>query len=261
LNLERIDLYVRYDQPLSRCELACFKSCVQRRLKREPVAYITGEKEFWSMSLSVSADVLIPRPETECLVEAALSYLSEPHCPVSPGGGRRVLELGTGSGAVILALAAHRPSEHYFATDCSIRAVKAAESNVRRHRLDGKVAFVVGDWFAPFRSLGPGFDMIVSNPPYIPTLDIPGLQPEISMYEPRLALDGGLDGLVCLRRIIGTAADHLRGGGILLLEIGHSQKRQIEEIVDANGGYEAVSFLKDYGGYHRVLRIRKKAND
>jgi len=257
LKIERIDLYIRYDQPLSSRELALFKAFLKRRINREPVAYIVGVKEFWSMGLWVSKDVLIPRPETECLVEAALSILPESPCPDSTLASKRILELGTGSGAIILALASRRPMHRFFASDCSVKAVEMAKQNATRHGLDKTIDFVSGSWFESFSGDRHCFDMIISNPPYIPTRDIPGLQPEIAMYEPIVALDGGDDGLCCLRHIISTAYDYLNRNGNLLVEIGHDQKHEIEKIVDNFGKYERISFAKDYSGYNRVAQIRK----
>ena len=258
LHLERIDLYIRYDQPLSRDELARFKTFVKRRLNREPVAYITGGKEFWSMMLDVTPAVLIPRPETECLVETALSLLPEQpfagECPSPP----RVLELGTGSGAVVLAVASRRPLFCYFATDLSESAVRTAKRNAVHHRLDRKVRFITGDWFAPISRTRGCFDMILSNPPYVPTPDIPGLQPEIARHEPIQALDGGQDGLRCLNRIIETAHRHLKPGGRLILEIGDQQRDDVDRIIATCDKYRDVHFLRDYSGRWRVVHMEPR---
>lgn len=259
LNSSRIDLYMRYDQPLSPNELKHFKTLIRRRIDREPVAYIVGFKEFWSMDLAVSRDVLIPRPETECLVEAALPLLAEYTGQDSDFKVMRVLELGTGSGAVVLALAAHRKEHLYLAADCSIKSVQVAAENARRHGLQEKIHFICGDWLTPLNSRRDRLDMILSNPPYIQSRVIEQLQPEIFKYEPRLALDGGLDGLVCLRQIIANAHQYLKPQGHLLLEIGHDQSAQVAAIIDSCNQYEGVVFRKDYSGYDRVVLMRKKA--
>ena len=176
LKLSRLDLYLHYDQPLDRLELDRFKSLIKRRVQREPVAYIVGKKEFWSLDLFVDKDVLIPRPETECLVEAVCQYLS-----AMPSASRpRILELGTGSGAIILALASQHPAQRYFATDRHFKILKLTLKNARHHQHINKIKLFAGDWFAPLRKAGRSFDLIVSNPPYIKSDGIGHLQPEIS---------------------------------------------------------------------------------
>jgi len=204
------------------------------------------------MDLSVTKDVLIPRPETECLVESALSFPELGHGP------KRILELGTGSGAITLALASERPEYIYFASDSSVEAVKLAFMNAKLHHLDEKINFFAGDWLEPLKNTGQLFDMIISNPPYIRTLSIPELQPEIYRYEPLRALDGGKAGLNPIKKIIFEAHAFLVQKGILLLETGHDQKDQIKKIIDDCGNYEDVVFKKDYSGYDRMVCVRKK---
>jgi len=253
LNLRRIDLYLRYDQPLDRQELDQFKVTIKKRIKKEPVAYIVGSREFWSMDLAINRNVLIPRPETECLVEAVLDELPQE----SISGPRRILELGTGSGAIILALASQRAKDIFFASDRFYQILELAKQNAKRHHLDGRIQFFCGRWLSPVNADCPPFDIIVSNPPYIKTGQIDTLQPEIHLYEPRLALDGGTDGLLCLRRIIETAHLFLSGNGSLFLEIGYDQKDDVQKIADTCGRYEFVVFTKDYSGNDRVVQMRK----
>lgn len=253
LNLRRIDLYLRYDQPLVRRELDQFKATIKKRIKKEPVAYIVGRKEFWSMDMALNRNVLIPRPETECLVEAVLDEFPQE----SISGPRRILELGTGSGAIILALASQRAKDIFFASDRFYQILELAKQNAKRHHLDGRIQFFCGSWLSPVSADGPPFDIIVSNPPYIKTGQIDKLQPEIHLYEPRLALDGGADGLFCLRQIIETAHLFLSGNGSLFLEIGYDQKDEVQKIADTCGRYKFVAFTKDYGGNDRVVQIRK----
>jgi len=255
LNLKRIDLYLRYDQPLLNSELSGFKSLIKRRINREPVAYIIGKKDFWSLELEITPDVLIPRPDTETLVEAALSCLGPADAPPDPAG--QVLELGTGSGAIVLALASERPAYRYIATDISLCSLQVARKNARRHQLDAAVQFVAGNWLDPFSPDRPVFDMIVSNPPYIPSGDIPGLQPEVSRFEPMLALDGRSDGLHAIRRIIFSAHSLLKPQGVLLLEMGFNQKSAVAEVIQECGRYPRFHFLKDYAGHNRVVVIYK----
>lgn len=253
LQKERIDLYVCYDQPLGSRELQQFKTLVKKRIRREPVAYITGVKEFWSMDLQVNPDVLIPRPETECLVEAVMGKVSG----TSETTTRRILELGTGSGAIVLALASRLPGDLFFASDRSIRAVLLARHNARRHQLAGRIHFFCGDWMDAFTSGGDLFDIIVSNPPYVKTGLIAGLEPEICRYEPAEALDGGPDGLDCLRQIIRKASHYLKDGGRLFLEIGFDQKKSVQDIITESGGYQEIVFGRDYSGCDRVVAMRK----
>jgi len=250
LQCKRIDLYLRYDQPLCKNELALFKSLIKRRISREPVAYIVGKKDFWSLELEITGDVLIPRPETECVVEAAISLLP-------PDVPKRILEIGTGSGAIVLALAAERTGNVFFASDRSVKAVEIARKNAFRNNLGERVHFFAGDWFAPLRTDMPLFDMILSNPPYIRRGMIPQLAPEICKYEPSAALDGGPDGLAALRHIIRSAYSYLADGGHLLLEIGYDQKDAVQKIAAGCGYYEDISVIKDYGGHDRVVQMRK----
>jgi release factor glutamine methyltransferase len=254
LSIRRIDLYLRYDQPLTSDELRRFKTLIKRRLNREPVAYILGHKEFWSMELQVTKDVLIPRPETECLVEKSLEMLALDANLKS----KLILELGTGCGAVIIALASENPRYTYWATDISINAVRIARQNALQHDLNAKIQFITGDWLAPLGSKMGVFDLIVSNPPYIKSGDLAQLQPEIQAHEPLRALDGAADGLHCLRHIIHSAYRFLKPGGALLLEIGHDQKASLKQMIDECGEYERVNFYQDYSGYDRILQMSKK---
>lgn len=245
LNLKRIDLYIRYDQPMTADELACFKAVIRRRAAGEPVAYIVGEKEFWSLSFRVSSDVLIPRPETEILVETALSVIPEKPC-------QKILELGAGSGAIIVSLASERPGHQFFASDYSINALNIARKNAEMHQAD--IRFFAGDWVSALHHHA-RFDLIISNPPYIPTSDIDALQPEIRKFEPRLALDGGKDGLDAIRHILNYARYHLVSGGNLMLEIGYDQKDRICAIAE-QFGYAELHCIRDYAGLDRVVRMK-----
>jgi release factor glutamine methyltransferase len=258
LQLQRIDLYLQYDQPLSTNELSRFKDFIRRRINREPVAYIVGSKEFWSMDFMVTKDVLIPRPETEFLVETALNLLPQDSASNPTLTPKRILELGTGSGAVVLALASMRPYPLFFASDRIISAVDLAKQNAKHHGINSRVSFICADWFEPFKDKKPAFDMIVSNPPYVPSRVIEKLQPEIVKYEPISAIDGGEDGLSCLRYIINNAHFYLQRKGHLLLEIGYDQKNDVQKIVDQCAKYEKVVYTKDYSGYDRVIQMRKK---
>jgi len=255
LRLNRIDLYLKYDQPLVAEELQKFKTLIKRRVRREPVAYILGVKEFWSLDLEVNADVLIPRPETECLVEVALDLLNMK----ASRPPQRILDMGTGSGAIVLALASQQPRHIYIASDRFRPVVELACRNAGRHDLQQKIHFFVGDWLSALNHTRSRMDMIVSNPPYIPSRAIGGLQPEISRFEPISALNGDRDGLGCYREIIETAHYHLNSDGVLLLEIGHDQREDIRQIARDCDRYEAFSCFQDYSGYDRVVTMRKKS--
>ncbi len=257
LAAKRIDLYLHYDQPLNVNELTRFKAIIKRRIKREPVAYILGCKEFWSLDLAVTRNVLIPRPETECLVERALSYLAAG----SDSRPQRILELGTGSGAILIALASENSQHAYWGTDISAAAVQIAQRNAVGHGLAANIHFLVADWFAPLAAGTNLFDLIISNPPYIRRGDLKRLQPEIQAFEPLVALDGSEDGLRCLRHIIQSAHLYLRPGGMLLLEMGHDQKVSLKQIIQRCGQYEDVDFFTDYSGYNRIVAMRKQAKD
>lgn len=271
LKIQKIDLYLQFDQPLSSRELSDYKLLIKRRIRREPVAYITGEKEFWSMNFSVSKDVLIPRPDTECLVESTLGIISStknnnfPEDLPSDNNStpKRILELGTGSGAVIISIAFEvflsvDDKSFFFASDRCPKAVKTAQHNAKRNHLNSHINFLCGSWFSPFNLKKHLFDIIISNPPYIPTDTVNTLQPEISEFEPRLALNGGEDGLDSIRHIVGSAHLLLKDKGHLILEIGYDQKEYIQEIIEDSGYYENIIFKKDYAGHIRVVQMVKK---
>jgi release factor glutamine methyltransferase len=251
-----VDLYVQYERLLEEEELGRFKGYIRRRIQREPVAYIVGKKEFWSMDFEVAPGILIPRPETETLVEAVLMIVPEETTPAPS----RILDLGTGSGAVIVAVASERPGHEFYAVDWSREVLAAAQNNARSHGLDKTITFLQGDWFHPVREIVPCFDVIVSNPPYISTPELEDLPPEISRHEPREALDGGPDGLDAIRLIVREASDHLTPGGWLLFEIGHDQWDRVEELISSAKAYCDIDVIKDYGGRDRVARARRIDN-
>jgi release factor glutamine methyltransferase len=254
LHLQRIDLYLQHDRPLEKQELSQFKTLLKRKMQREPVAYITGDREFWSLPIAVTRDVLIPRPETERLAEAALDVIKGRTTDL----GLRVLELGTGSGALIIALAFEHENVEFYASDISLKALAVAKQNATGHGLKN-IQFFAGNWMAPLSTAAEGFDMILSNPPYIRRNEMERLAPEIRLYEPRSALDGGEDGLRELRHIVQNARAYLKPGGHLLLEIGYDQKADVMAIVTACGQYQSVRVFKDYGGHDRVLQLQRGA--
>ncbi len=246
LNLDRVGLYMNYDRPLDLEELAHYRQKVQRRAQHEPVQYILGKTEFWSLTLLVDRRVLIPRADTEILVEEALKQLQ---------GRSAVLDVGTGSGAIALALACERPQAVVTAIDLSPESLKMARANAARNHLDGRIDFQHGD-LAELPA-GP-FDLIVSNPPYVPTRDWQQLMPEVRDYEPRLALDGGDDGLHAFR-LLGSQADRvLHPGGWLMVEVGIDQADLVAAIFGENGLVD-ICKRDDYAGIPRVVCARRNA--
>ena len=253
LGTDRVHLYMHHDQPLDKSELALFKSFILRRLQREPVAYIVGRKGFWSVDLAVTPAVLIPRPETERLVEAALAWLADR----GPASTAEVIDLGTGSGAIVVAMASEAGQHRFFASDVSPEAVAIARRNAVTAGVAERVRFFVGDWLSAVRRR-PVFDLIVTNPPYVASGEWSELQPEIVHYEPRQALDGDEDGLLSYRTIVGTAHRHLKPGGTLMMEIGCGQREAIGLLAEQSEAYDGYNCFKDYSGHDRVVIMQKK---
>jgi len=238
LDVPRSYLFAHPEDALDPAAVDRFFSSVDRRSNGLPIAYITGEKEFWSMTLTVSPDTLVPRPETEVLVDQALQRI--------PGRESfTVLDLGTGSGAIALAIARERPNCDITATDISEAALAVARENANRHALPN-IEFLCGDWTAPVA--GRNFDLIASNPPYVP-----GADPDLEHlgYEPRMALASGEDGLDAIRRIAAEAKSVIKQGGALLIEHGDSQHEEITRILSA-AGWGEISHVNDLAGKPRV---------
>jgi release factor glutamine methyltransferase len=253
LGCRRIDLYLRHDQPIAAVELDRFRESIRRRSQREPVAYITGNKEFWSLVLEVSSHVLIPRPETELLVEVTLGALRG-----FAGEGRaplRLWEIGTGSGAVAIALARESGEEvRILATDRSREALSLARANARALGVEDRVTFRPGDLFQAAEPGDARFCAIVSNPPYVVSSQIQHLEPEIRDHEPREALDGGPDGLAVIRAILQGAPDWLEPWGGVLLEVGADQRGPVEGILGESNAWRNWEWHRDLSGKDRVLR-------
>lgn len=247
LDRERIQLYVNFDQPLQPQELTAFREAVKKRVARMPVAYITGHKEFMGLDFRVAPAVLIPRPDTEILVEAVLQKLQG----VSPV---QVLDLGTGSGAIIVSLVANLPAAQGIGVDISEEALAIARSNAEKHQVESRLTFYRGDLYQPVT--GHTFDAIVSNPPYIPDMDIRELTPEVRQ-EPRLALAGGPDGLDFYRRIVHEADAYLKPGGFVAVEVGIHQAQAVAALAQDKPGLTFDSMIKDYGGIERVVIFTK----
>jgi release factor glutamine methyltransferase len=246
LHQDRVHLYTHFDQPLGPDELAQYRALIQRRLGGEPVAYLVGKKEFRSLVLDVDARVLVPRPDTETLVDVALALLP------SDGSAPRIVDVGTGSGAVALALKKERPDAELYAVERSPDAAAVARKNAERLALG--VDVLEGDLLAPVAGLAP-FTLIVSNPPYIPSGDIAQLAPEVRK-EPLAALDGGRDGLEVIRRLVKDAPPLLSPSGALALEVGAGQAPAVIAIFAADGRYAPAAATPDLAGIERVVAAR-----
>jgi release factor glutamine methyltransferase len=244
LGLDRVGLYVNFERPLQGSELAAFREQVRRRAGREPLAYILGKAEFWSLPLKVTPAVLIPRPETELLVEESLARL--------PSGGR-VLDVGTGSGALAIALAHERPEFVVTAIDVSAAALEVAGENACSNEVAERICFLQQDLAA--LPAGP-FDLVVANPPYIPVGELASLMPDVRDFEPHLALDGGADGLDAYRALARQAGSVLAPDGWLLVEVGIGQATVVKQLF-AGAGLAEIFAASDLAGIERVVGGKK----
>ena len=244
LQQERMYLYVHFDQPLQHEEREQYKALIRRCASGEPTQYLTGVQEFWSLEFRVTPAVLVPRPETEHLVEAALALAKQASQP-------RILDIGTGSGAIAISLKHELPEADLFAGDISEDALNIAMQNATTLLTDGKtISFRRGDLFVPFA--GMNFELIISNPPYISTEDYEALEPKVKDHEPEHALHAGEDGLEIYRRLIADAPDYLTPGGHVLVEIGYGQKDAIVELFEAQN-FRIHHVINDYAGIERVI--------
>jgi len=252
LRSSREDLYRNPDRELGEAEMVLSKSFVERRFQREPVAYILGRREFWGLEFQVTPDVLVPRWETEILIEKFLQWVrSEPFSEPM-----QILDLGTGSGNIAIAIAKERPEALVTAVDISPPAIAIAQANAWVHEVADRVRFKEGDMFAcQFET---SFHAILSNPPYIEEDLRDSLMPDVRNYEPEQALFGGPDGLACFRRILPSAWRHLKDDGVLFLEIGNGQVKEVLSLIENHGGYHAPEVTLDYMGMERVISARKK---
>ena len=241
LGCRRIDLYLGFDAPVGEEERGSYRDFVRRRaVDRVPVAYLTREREFWSQTLRVDPEVLVPRPETECVVEAVVELRP-----------RRLVDVGTGSGAIGCAVAFACPDVNVVAIDRSAAAVRIARENVERLGFGNRVHFLVGDLVS---SVAPGWDVIAANLPYVPTDELSTLPPEVR-HEPRMALDGGPDGLDLVRALLVQAPPLLLRPGSLVLEVGAGQASEVERLA-REAGANATFVRKDLGGIERVVVAR-----
>jgi release factor glutamine methyltransferase len=265
LGCPRWRLFLEPNRRLLPEEFGCILRLLQRRERREPLAYVLGVREFWSLPMSVSPGVLVPRPETETLVEAALAAWGELKAAgrgpraASREGGPTIVELCTGSGAVAIALAKEQPDARVLATDISWRALRAARANAERHGVGARIEFLRGDLWGAVNGQAPAgsVDLVVANPPYIRSPELETLMPEVQ-WEPRLALDGGADGLRVLRKIVASSSDRIRPGGFLLLEIGADQPEAVGGLLAASGHFDPARLRLDLAGRPRVVVARRR---
>lgn len=248
--VSREELLIRPAASLSAAETSAYATLVDHRAAGSPTAYLVGHREFYGIDLSVDARVMIPRPETERLVEVVVGFLRERPAPV-------IVEIGTGSGAVAVALARALPRARVLATDCSPAALDVARLNAVRGGAAGRIEWAEGPGLEPLSSRGllGAVDALVANPPYIPTAEIARLPWEVREYEPRVALDGGPDGLAVHRQIIAGAARYLRPGGVLALEVASlwDQARAVAALIAGAGVGTGPEIIRDYAGAERVV--------
>ena len=248
LGLSRLHVLADPSRAISDAQTAAVDEAIRRRAAREPLAYILGHKSFWTIDLAIDGSVLVPRPETELLVEAAISAIAR-------DGPAQVLDLGVGSGAILLSILNERPMARGVGVDVSERAVEIARCNAERLGLSDRVEIRRADWW---RGVEGEFDVIVANPPYISTAEFEHLSAEVTRYEPRLALDGGPDGLGAHRKIIGGLQAHLRSGGGFALEVGDKQSGVVRRLAD-EAGLVTDPPLLDLAGIPRAVKGRKVA--
>ncbi|MHB1006635.1 MAG: peptide chain release factor N(5)-glutamine methyltransferase [Chloroflexota bacterium] len=251
LVVDRAHLYAHPERPLSPAQAKRWQALLGRALRHEPLAYIVHRREFYGLDFYVDRRVLIPRPETELLVEAALSWAGE--FAVARGRPPLVADIGTGSGAIVVSLAVHLPSAHFYAVDVSPGALRVAERNARGHDVRGRIAFLAGDLLWP---LPEPVDLVCANLPYVTAAEMAGLPAHIADHEPTLALAGGKDGLDLYRRLLAQVSDRILPGGALLLEIGYTQgeaARSLAQLALPGAGLEVVA---DLAGLPRLLKVR-----
>jgi release factor glutamine methyltransferase len=251
---DRVWLITHRDDVLDAEGQRDFDEALRRRTKREPLQYLIGNQEFWGLAFNVTPDVLIPRPETELIVEAALSIAQDRNRQV------RIIDLCTGSGCIAVSLAKELTAAHVIATDASERALAVARENSRNHGTAGRIRYLEGDLFDPLDELDirSQVDIIVANPPYIRAGDLPALQPEVKDYEPLMALIAGPEGTEMAKRIIYIAPEYLKKNGALIMEMGLGQAKALTRMIDATCAYGKPEILRDLAGIDRVI-IAKRA--
>lgn len=253
LGMSRVDLYVKFDQPLIPSEIDSYREFIRRRAEGEPVAYILGRAYFHNLEIKVNGSVLIPRPETEHLVEAAIEFLMEGDWPSPP----EVLDLCTGSGAIAIAIAKGFPEADITASDASVEALALAAENATLTGVAPRIRFVQSDLFEDIDPVAT-YDLIVANPPYISAEEWETLPRDVREFEPREALYGGLDGLDFYRLLAEQAPQQLKPDGGLVLETGSTQAVAVREMLEATGHFKTVGVFQDYAGLDRVVAAQRR---
>jgi release factor glutamine methyltransferase len=248
LGLKRIELYTQFNKVIGQEQLSRLHELVKRAGAHEPIAYITGKKEFYSLEFEITKDCLIPRPETELLVERAIEFLR------TRTGEQFICDLCTGSGCVAVAIARNFAGCRIVATDISDATLTVAGKNVAKHGLTNRIKLLQGDLFGPvIAGLGPAkFDLIVSNPPYVSEPEYEKLAPNVKDFEPRSALTAGKDGLDIIKKIIADANQHLKPAGTLMLEIGNEQANAVHKLLETAGCFNSIKIEKDYANLDRL---------
>ena len=245
MKMERFYLYVNFEKEMNEKQLADYKALIKQRVNHVPVAYLVGYKHFMNVQLDVSPDVLIPRPDTETLVDETLKKLKK------ISGDLKIADIGTGSGAIAISIAKMNNDVTVDAVDISEKALKIAERNASKNEVAEKIVFHLGDLMEPLKDQK--FNAIISNPPYIPSEVIDTLEPEVAKHEPRLALDGGKDGLNFYRRLIEESPKYLIDGGFLAVEIGYDQAQAVKNLIEMNSHFKNTTVIKDLSGNDRVI--------
>jgi len=254
LKLRKEDLIIHPDRELTDLQEEKFQQFVERRCRKEPLAYIIGHREFWSLKFKVNPQVLIPRPETEGVVERLLKLAGDE----ADEKAIRILDVGTGSGILAVVAALEFPKARVTAVDNSGDALEVAQENALRHQVVARIEFLkmdlMHDWNFPESSC---YDFILSNPPYIPSKELELLMPDIRDYEPQVALNGGPDGLACHRCIVTNAFPYLKPGGHLIFEVGDDQAGLVKQSLQAHGGWDEIQVIQDLSGHDRVVSTRR----
>jgi release factor glutamine methyltransferase len=244
LGVSKTDVYAHPEMEVEDNRVKAFNQMLERRLRGEPIAYILGEKEFYSRTFLVNPSVLIPRPETEILVEEALRVIENLSFPL-------VADVGTGSGCIAVTIGCECKDTQIFATDVSLDALTVARANAQRHGVSSHISFISADFLSCFRK--ESLDVVLSNPPYVSAVDFFNLEPKVRDFEPKVSLFGGEDGLNCIRRILPQAARVLKDNGWCIIEIGANQSEKTAEIFDGMG-FKDISVVEDLAGIVRVVK-------
>lgn len=256
LSISRLKLYLEYDQPVGENDLTQYRAMIKRVAEGEPIQYITGVQEFWSMDFIVNRCVLIPRAETEILVEQVIRVYKENN--YIERTTVNILDICTGSGAIAVAIASEIKNAEIIASDISKEALNIARQNITRHEMQERITLIEGDLFEPFNGFNNHFDIIVSNPPYVTKDEYRLLPGKIRDFEPKIALESGVDGLYHIRTILENAPNYLKPNGWLMLEMDPSQTETVTKIISKDNSFLSASVVKDYSNRDRVVTAQKK---